>query len=113
MLVTVQIDLAKDRQVFELAQRDVRIMGLYQIFSVAGDDTYLFQIGDELWALTTYADQVWAVCEDDIYDFCQPTALQFEFKTSEETAVLLMTGFSKPKLMTIIRPKLNKRTDLN
>ncbi len=112
MLVMVQLDLTQDERLFDLAEKNDRIVALMRIYDAIGDEQYLIEIGNLLWNLSDYADQMWNICEGDIYDFTQMSAWVFEFKTSESNAVLFMTGFSSPKILRVVKPKLATRNDL-
>jgi hypothetical protein len=65
-----------------------------------------------LWKISNYAQEVWALCEGDIFDFCQSTAWIYEFKTSRDTAIIFITGFSAAKITKIIYPVAAKKSDL-
>ena len=112
MLVTIQLDLTQDERLFDLAEKDDRIIALMKIYDALGGDDYLTQIGDKLWNISDYAQQIWNICEGDVYDFTQMSAWMFEFKTSENNAVLFLTGFSSPKILRVVKPKLATRNDL-
>lgn len=112
MLVTVQLDLTQDERLFDLAEKDGQIIALMRIYDALGGEEYLIQIGNKLWNMSDYAQQIWNICEGDVYDFNQMSSWLFEFKTSENNAVLFMIGFSSPKILRVVKPKLATRNDL-
>lgn len=108
MIVKVEIDLAKDRELMMRSSNDPSIAAMLDIHNSLSDDesqTYLEMIGQHLWNGSKFVATLVELCGDDLYDFKQSQAFLFEFDTSDESAFLFRTGCHAPQAISIIPPR--------